>query len=211
MNFKKLFHLEIVIYIVFWILGFYRNIIIQNIEGIGMGFVAIFTPLIIPILFKIFHFQPFYEIYSINIAFVFFASLIGSCFQGYKVPYFDKVVHFCSGLFATCLAMMLFYKIKETNYVKDKQDYKIFLLFINAINCSIAVIWEFFEFAMLVFFNNDCIRNHATGVYDSMTDMLCAFIAGLCLTYSVIRYYKRGKSNFFIRTCNTFYELNIRK
>ena len=59
-----------------------------------MEFVVIFTPLIIPVLFKVFHFQPVYEIYSINIAFVFFASLIGSCFQGYQVPYFEKVVLF---------------------------------------------------------------------------------------------------------------------
>ncbi|MDD7281855.1 DUF2238 domain-containing protein [Floccifex sp.] len=209
MNSKKIYRGFVFVYICFWIYGMVHNIQIQDWEGIGMEVVAIFTPIIIPVLFKIFHFKPVYEIYSLNILFVFFASLLGSCFAGYKVPYFDKIVHFFSGLFMTLIAALLFSAIKHTKKPIDKEDYKIYLLFVNALNLAVALLWEFFEFLMLVFFNNDCIRNKATGVYDSMTDMMCAFVGGIIMTVFLVRYIKNNKQNFFIRIYEKFYLLNI--
>ena len=80
-------------------------------------------------------------------------------------------------------------------------------MFINAVNMAIAVCWEFFEYAMLIFFNNDAINHYTQGVHDSMTDMLCATIAGLLLTIWIMK----NHSNFFMNTAQKFYELNIKK
>ena len=52
---------------------------------------------------------------------------------------------------------------------------------------AIALCWEFFEYAMLIFFNNDAINHYTQGVHDSMTDMLCATIAGLLLTIWIMK------------------------
>ena len=74
---------------------------------------------------------------------------------------------------------------------------------------AIALLWEFYEYSMLIFFNNDCINHYTTGVHDSITDMLCAFTAGLIITTLVVRYYKTGKKDFFISLYEKFYDMNI--
>lgn len=208
---KKVLYAEIFIYACTWIYGLYHNLQIANLNGVGMGFVALLTPCIVPVLFKVLKLKPVYEIYIINVLFVYFASLVGSCYGWYGYPMFDKVLHFCSGWFMTLIGVMVFCKIKHVKKIKDPADYSVFLLFINCMNLAVAVLWEFYEFLMLVFFNNDCIHHFDTGVYDSMTDMMCAFVAGLIMTFWIVRYYKSGKKNFFIHVYESFYDKNIEK
>lgn len=175
------------------IYGFYWSITGHNSSGLMMSFVGIITPLLVPVALKIFKLKPIYEIYVINIIFVYIASLIGSVFGGYSIPLFDKVLHFFSGIFLSLLAFMIFSYLKKTPCVEEKNERIISLIFLNAVNMMIAVFWEFFEFAMLVFFNNDGINHYTTGVYDSMTDMLVCCIGGLIITWFVIDYYRSGK------------------
>lgn len=183
----------------------------NNMQAFYMGFVSILCPLIIPVFFKIFHLKPVYEIYILSTCFCYFASLIGSCLGGYSVFFFDKVVHFCSGLFATLLSIMLFFIIRKSNQLENTSIYQLHLVFINACNLSIALVWEYYEYAMLIFFNNDCINHYSQGVHDSITDTISAFVGGIIITFFVIRRYHSGKSNFFTRIPETFYEINIKK
>ena len=111
--------------------AFYVNYGVDN-EAFYMGFVAILCPLIVPALFRIFHWKPIYEIYIVSTCFCYFASLIGSCLGGYGVPFFDKIVHFCSGLFATLVAVMIFFLIRKSNQIESKEVYHLYLVFINA-------------------------------------------------------------------------------
>ena len=62
---------------------------------------------------------------------------------------------------------------------------------------------------MLVFFNNDCINHYSQGVHDTITDVMCATLAGILLTLLIIRYHKTGKGNFFTNVYEKFYERNI--
>lgn len=206
---NKLLYLSIFIYIVTSIYAFIYNYQIGDMRGIGMGIVALITPWLIPLAFKLVKLKASDEIYILNIIFVYFASLVGSCLGGYGLPFFDKVLHFSSGLFATILAMMIYSWIKHTKKPETKADTAIFYIFINALNMAIALLWEFYEYSMLIFFNNDCINHYSTGVHDSITDMLCAFTAGLLITCLVVRYYKTGKKDFFISLYEKFYDMNI--
>ncbi len=180
-------------------------------QAFYMGFVSILCPLIVPLLFRLFHFQPVYEIYILSTCFCYFASLIGSCLGGYSLFFFDKVVHFCSGLFATLAAMILFYLIRQSNRLEDRKCYRLFLVFINACNMAIALLWEYYEYAMLIFFDNDCINHYTQGVHDSITDTMSAFVGGILITLFVMRAYHSKKQNFFTRIPEVFYERNIRK
>lgn len=76
-------------------------------------------------------------------------------------------------------------------------------------NMSIALCWEFYEYSMLVFFNNDCINHTTTGVHDSLTDMLCATIVGLWMTYFIYRFNKTKKSTYLIRMTQKLIDDNI--
>ena len=206
---RQFLYLAIVIYVGTAIYAFVYNYRMNDMRGIGMGVVALLTPWLIPALFKIVKLKASDEIYILNIIFIYFASLIGSCLGGYGLPFFDKALHFSSGIFATILAMMLYSWIKHTKKAETQADKAIFFIFINAVNMAIALLWEFYEYSMLIFFNNDCINHYTTGVHDSITDMLCAFTAGLIITTLVVRYYKTGKKDFFISLYEKFYDMNI--
>lgn len=199
------------IYVITLLYGFYWSIKGHNSSGLLMSFVGIITPLLVPVSLKIFKLKPIFEIYLINIIFVYIASLVGSVFGGYSIPFFDKLLHFSSGLFLSLLAFMIFSYLKKTPCVEEKNERIISLIFINAVNMMIAVFWEFFEFAMLVFFNNDGINHYTTGVYDSMTDMLVCFVGGLIITFYVMHWYHSGKENFWIKLNKNFFELNFKQ
>ena len=208
---KRIFYLCAFIYLITLCLACYQNITNNDMEALGMSIVAAFTPLIVPVAFKIFHFKPVYEIYIVSTVFTYFASLIGSGFHWYSYTGFDKVLHFSSGWLFTTLAVILYFFIKRSNQFQDKKDFTIFLIFINAVNIMIGEIWEFYEYAMLIFFNNDCINHFTQGVHDTITDVMCATVAGILLTMLIIRYYAHGKSNFFIEVYEKFYQRNIKK
>jgi len=198
----------IFIYIVTLMICFYYHYQNHNNYALNMGIVALFTPFLMPLAFYLLKWKMSDYIKIANIVFVYFASVIGSCAYGYSIPYFDKVVHFFSGLIASTIGIVIFQQIKHMKKINNKEDYYIFLIFINAINLSVAVLWEFYEYFMLVFFNNDCINHFKTGVHDSLTDMICAFAAGLFITYSVIRYYKTNHKGFFIQIADDIYDQN---
>lgn len=206
---KRVLYVCVAIYALTAAYALYHNYLIKDMGTLGMTFVALLTPLIIPVLFKLFHFKPVYEIYIISTIFVYFASLIGSSYHWYSYLGFDKALHFCSGAFAMTIAAILYFIIKKSNQLPEKSDKIIFVIFINTVNMAIALIWEFYEYAMLIFFNNDCINHHSQGVHDSITDMLCATAAGLLLTILIVRYLKTGKGNFFTDIYEKFYKRNI--
>lgn len=206
---KRMLQVCAIIYLITLIFSFYRGITSQDWSAVGMSFVAILTPLIVPVGFKLFHFKPVYEIYIVSTVFTYFASLIGSGFHWYSYTGFDKVLHFSSGWFITTLAVILYFFIKKSNKFQDTREYHIFLIFINAVNMAVAQLWEFYEYAMLIFFNNDCINHYSQGVHDSITDMLCAMVAGILLTLMIMRYQKSGKGNFFTNVYEKFYARNI--
>ncbi len=206
---KRLFYVTTYIYIASLFISLYINIKNNRMEPLQMTFVAMLTPLIVPIGFKLFHWKPVYEIYIVSNIFTYFASLLGSGFRWYSFPWFDKVVHFASGWIFTTVAAMLFFFIRKSNKFENNREYVLFFVFINITNIAIAEIWEFYEYAMLIFFNNDCIHHFSQGVHDTITDVMCATLAGILLTLLIIRYYKSKKGNFFVNIYEKFYIRNI--
>ena len=184
----------------------YLHILRQDWNGLFMCGVAILSLVCVPLGFKILRFQPIYEIYCIQVVFAYIASVLGSTLGGYSYPFFDKILHFTSGFLMLTVGIMVYFFLRKSNEI-PKQDLPLFFVFINSFNVMIAVFWEFFEYSMLVFFNNDCINHYTQGVRDSMNDMLCATLAGFLLSVWIFRH----RQNFFINTANTFYEINVKK
>ena len=206
---KVILELCIIVYIVTSLIGFYFNYINNDLTAFFMGFVALITPLLLPFIFYLFKLKATKTIYIINIIFMYFASLIGSCFNGYDLPFFDKILHFSSGIFASLLAVILFYIIKKEKKIVEHQEYKIFILFVFNTNLAIAMLWELFEYMMLILFNNACINHYKTGVHDSMTDMLCALVAGIIIIFMIKRSYQQKKKYFLLQLCDDFYDQNF--
>lgn len=176
-----------------------------NFQGkyFGMCFVSCLTPWIIPCIIKILKMKAPTEVYIINILFVFCASLWGSCLDGYDLLYFDKFVHFASGIIMSEIAYII-YKY----YLKDDQRLSLMCMFINGLNALVAVLWEFYEYALYIFFRYDAIRQNTTGVHDTMTDLLVAVIGGIVLTCYLLHYDCDHKDHFFVSLQRKFYLLN---
>lgn len=208
-NLKLIYLLVLTVYVLTLLYSFITGFMNHNMNRVGMSVVSVLCLMIIPIVFKLFKWKPVYEIYVLGTCFMYFASLIGSCLGGYSVRYFDKVVHLCSGVFAALLAIMLFSILKKTRLAKSREDYHLLLVFVNAVNLAIAVIWEFYEYAMLIFFNNDAINHYTQGVHDTITDMMSACVGGLFVTMILIHRYRSQKPNFLINVPERFYEKNI--
>ena len=77
-----------IIYLAVSAVGFVMNVQRQDMQAVGMGVVALITPWIVPVVMRLCRLKMTEEIWIIDLLFTFFASLIGSCFGGYGVPFF---------------------------------------------------------------------------------------------------------------------------
>ena len=122
-----------------------------------------------------------YDIYKIEyLGYVYLTQLLGSSVGLYNLPYYDKIMHFLSGIIFVIIGYILFKK-----HISSK---KILYIVINCYETAVAFLWEVFEYAGLVFFNYDASRHFTTGVHDTMQDMIFSFIAGLLVTYVIYKY-----------------------
>lgn len=100
--------------------------------------------------------------------FIFLAHYMGVTAEFYnKWEGFDKVVHTFSGVL-TAYVGMLFLPKGVNIWFK--------ILFIIAFSWMCAGLWETFEFVCNILFGGDAQRVAATGVTDTMLDMIVAFI-----------------------------------
>ena len=169
----------------------------------GMTFVACVTPFIVPTFMKLIKVRVPLEFHIINIVFVYFASLWGSCLGGYQLPYYDKFTHFASGV-VICEMIYLLYK----HYLRDDHRKSLMFIFLNAVNASVALLWEFYEYALLVFFQYDAIKHFSTGAHDTITDMLVAVIGGIILSLYLIHYDQSEKNHFFVSLERKIHKMN---
>lgn len=170
---------------------------------IPIGFI---TCLIAPFIFKILHLKMIIEFHILNLLFVIFSVVLGSILNFYAWIYYDKFLHFSSGILFCTFSYVLYHYLIVKN---DSKDIPILcLLFINAMNMMIAVFWEFYEYACLLFLNNDAIHHYSSGVHDAMGDMIVAFCGGFVVTIGILRHYKTRKKNIFIHICGKFIQNN---
>ena len=141
--------------------------------GLIAGLILPFFPEILQKLFKC---KIPFRIELIYYIFVFIALDMGICMDLYKtVPYFDKAVHFCSGVFSALVGhyALVYYKANKTpNFFKA--------MFIMFFSMALAVIWEIFEFGCDKLLGQSMQQLVAIGVDDTMFDLIAATIgAGL--------------------------------
>lgn len=205
---KKIYYGCIFIYLAVLGYSMYDNFTKGYTHSLTMCFVSLSLLFVVPIIFKVMKWKPVYEIYTVAIVFMFLSSVLGSAYRFYNhVLYWDKFVHCFSGILGVIVGYLLFCLLKKVKKA-NKEDVALLLIFVNAINITIAIAWELFEYAGLVFFDYDGIRHYTSGVHDSMGDIIVCIVGGFLSTYFIIRYYKSNKSNFIINVYEKFYTLN---
>ena len=157
-------------FIIFAILFFVQILVDPNYNKWGGVLAGLGLPFLPPIIERCFRFKMPFRIQLLYYIFLFIALDMGICMDLYKtVPYFDKIVHFGSGVLSTivCYYAIVYFKATKTPIVFRT-------LVIVGISTMIAVLWEFFEFACDKFLGQSMQQLVSVGVDDTMFDLLAA-------------------------------------
>ncbi len=151
---------------------------------------VLFIPRIVKKIFKIRISDAMELVYII---FIILAQFFGSVVNLYNsVWWYDLFAHFLSGILTSVLALVVMdwfgvYKEKNKNFNA---------LFIIAFTLMIASLWEFIEFESYVFLGMDVQHHLTTGVFDTMEDMLAAFLGSIMIFVSYLLEDKVSKNGF---------------
>lgn len=122
------------------------------------------------------------------IIFIFMAHFLGVICELYNYIYwFDKFVHFLSGIVTAFLAIYLLIKFK-----KDKNMFFDILVIIS-LTLAVAAFWEIFEYVASFYFQMDPQKVLTTGVSDTMGDIIVAFLGSILVSMC---YYFENKYNY---------------
>lgn len=126
----------------------------------------------------------------IYVIFIFMAHFLGVIYDLYtKIYWFDKLVHFLSGIVSSFGAIYILVKFKKNkNLFFD-------ILYIIAITLMIASLWEVFEYLASYYFNVDPQKVVLTGVSDTIGDIIVAFLGSILVSIS---YYYENKYSFHL-------------
>lgn len=135
--------------------------------GVIAGLALPFLP---PVVEKVYKSHISFRIQLVYYVFLFISLDLGICLDWYKTaPYFDKAVHFGSGVLS---ALVGYYALVYFKVIKNPRGFKI--LFIVSLCMLIAVGWECFEFASDKFLGQHMQQLISVGVDDTMFDLLAA-------------------------------------
>lgn len=160
----------------------------------------VFLPTIIRKLFKI---KIASSIELAFLVFIFLAQLLGSVMHFYEfIFWYDSFVHFISGMLTALLALLLLLLFKKYN----SKSLGFNIIYMISITLMVASFWELFEFTADNLLGGDAQRVIATGVRDTMKDMICALL-GCILVIIEYAYEQTTKTKLLV---NRFLD-NIKK
>jgi len=131
----------------------------------------------------------------IYIIFIVFALVLGSLFKFYDLIYFyDKLVHFTSGILSAVVGIYLLVIFKK--YDKNNKVFNAIFIFFTSL--AVASLWEMFEYTSSIVFKVDPQRVLTTGVNDTMLDIIMAALASI-LVIMMYLYEETNKKKLIIK------------
>lgn len=125
--------------------------------------------------------------YLTTLAFIFFSMYLANVMNFYAIPYYDKILHFFSGIILATFGFIIyvnFFGDRDNKTVKP-MAMVIFLIFFCA---GSAALWEIWEFTTDSLFN----LTAQNGLVDTMWDIILGTGGGLFVIYPVYLY-EKGK------------------
>lgn len=154
--------------------------------------------------------RPVYSAYAVIIGFTFAAYTLGVACALYKTaPGYDKLLHTLSGTLTMMLSLALFCTLKE-GHRAERGDCALAVVFCLAVTMAVAGLWELAEYAMSLMVRGmdpQCVQ--ATGVSDTMRDMMVCMIGALAAVPPLTRYMKGGRGGALFGWTEVFVEKNL--
>ena len=175
--------------------------------GISIGTLAI--PPALALFYRITRLKRVHQLDFLILAFTFLAYPLGSCLDFYRIlPGFDKVAHTLSGVFVSVLCLVLYYFLKPGHAV-EARDATLAMVFTFFGSMAVAGLWEIAEYLISFVVGLDLQRVAATGVADSMQDMIVCMI-GTLVTLPFVHRLCHGKTDPLTGAVSAFVELNLK-
>ena len=161
------------------------------------------------LIFRILRLKPVQQIYAAVYVFLFLSYTCGLVMGFYgKFVYYDKGVHFFSGIVFSFFALIFFYYLKPKKEIAAN-DFRLASAFSFAISIAIAALWEIAEYFYAFISGLDPQNVLATGVDDTMIDMIVCTAGALLFLYSIRLYYKMGRRTPLMAAFEAFVCINI--
>lgn len=191
--------LAVGIYSIFFSTGYY----------VLLGFATLAFLVLPRLVLRLMSLRPTPSLLFVAYAFIALAFLIGMALRGYeRIPYYDKLVHTISGAFFGLLGLGYYYVLKPEKCI-EPSDWHMARYFCFSFAMTIAAVWELYEYAISNILGTDPQGVAATGVGDTMWDMLVCLIGAIALCVSMYFYYRRGKTGLLMGVFESFFYANF--
>ena len=175
--------------------------------SIGMG--TLLIPLALTLFYKIFHLKRVHQVDFWVVLFSLVGYTCGSVLEFYlMIPNFDKIVHTLSGVLVSMLAYALFRAVKPGHAV-EKKDRALAMLFVFFASMAVAGMWEICEYFVNLITGRDVQRVLATGVGDTMQDMIVCMI-GTLISLPFVARACAGMPSALTAPADAIIELNLK-
>lgn len=153
--------------------------------------------------------RPVYSYYAVIVGFMFASYTLGVACALYKrLPGYDKLLHMLSGTFTMMLALPLFYALKSGHRI-EPGDGRLAIGFCVMTALAVAGVWELAEYALSLIAPMDPQCVEATGVSDTMKDMLVCTLGALLGVPPLVRFYRTGEGGILYAQTAVFIEKNL--
>lgn len=123
------------------------------------------------------------SLYIVIVVFIFFASLLGSCYSFYDINHYDDFLHLWSGFISCNVAFSIINFFNTPRQIRDMSKIFIFI-FLLMFSMAVASIWEIAEFSIDKMLG---MHTQAGGLEDTIIDMIDALVGTLLMIPFTIR------------------------
>ena len=102
------------------------------------------------------------------------------------IPYYDKAVHFLSGLFVALLGLVLF-RMLESRHSRDGENKATGCMFVFFNSVAFSGLFEICEFVLDLITHSELQHVLDTGVTDTMQDIIACTLGALVFLFLMIR------------------------
>lgn len=127
------------------------------------------------------------------IVFEFFSIYLANLFDFYSIDYYDKFLHFTSGIFLYIFGVIILVNLKKENDYKKEHMFWLFPLFFSI---AMAGVWEIWEFTTDNLFGLNAQNN---SLFDTMTDIICGTLGAVFTNVLAIMSQKGKKISIITR------------
>ncbi len=146
---------------------------------------------------------------AVLLIFLFLAFILGTVLGWYSyIWWFDLAVHCLSGFVACALGLCLFWMVREDKRAPMGRDALAASGFGFFFSQFVAGLWEMLEYLGFLLTGHDSQNVAATGVGDTMEDMLICLAGSLVMTAAVWLHLKGKRRSFLVLPAEEFYRAN---